>query len=218
MNGRPTILAPLAFEEKALRRFVARIAERADLVRCGLGRAGVLRTVPGLRPAGPVLLCGIAGGLVDAAPVGAAAWISEVVTARGEVPARVLPEGARRERLFASETLIETHREKAELARRTGTTLVDMEAAAFTEIAVARGWSWGIVRGVSDGPEHEFPPEIAAWLTPMGDLRRGRVAIDLVRKPRLLGAARELSRHGTIAMRAVAELLGEWLESREAAR
>jgi hypothetical protein len=71
---------------------------------------------------------------------------------------------------------------------------------------------------VSDGPEHDFPPEIAGWITPMGDLRPGRVAIDLVRKPRLLGAARELSRHGTIAMRAVAELLGEWLESREAAR
>ena len=178
----------------------------------------MLRTVPALRPAGPVVLCGIAGGLVDAAPVGAAAWISEVVTADGERRATVLPEGVRRERLFGSETLVETPREKAELARRTGTTLVDMEAAAFTEIAAARGWSWGVLRGVSDGPEHEFPPEIAAWLTPMGDLRPGRVAIDLVRKPRLVGAARELSRHGTVAMRAVAELLAGWLDAREAAR
>jgi hypothetical protein len=44
------------------------------------------------------------------------------------------------------------------------------------------------------------------------------VAIDLVRKPRLLGAARELSRHGTIAMRAVAELLASWLDERERSR
>lgn len=212
MTGRPTILAPLAFEENALRRFIPGLAERANIVRCGLGRAGVLRSVPPLRPAGPVILCGIAGGLVDAAPVGAAAWISEAVSGAGAVRPDVVPSGVRLERLYASETLIETPKDKALLAARTGTVMVDMETAAFAEIARERGWSWGVLRGVSDGPEQDFPPEIAGWITPTGDLRRGRVVLDLVRKPQLLGAARELSRHGTIAMRAVAELLSRWLD------
>jgi len=214
---RPTILLPLAFEESSLRRFAPDIGRRADLVRCGLGRAGVCRTVPTLRPAGPVVLCGIAGGLVAAAPVGAAAWVSEAVTATGPIRPSVVPGGVRVERLYASEVLIETQAAKAELAARTGTTLVDMETASFAEIAIERDWRWGVVRGVSDGPEHEFPAEITGWITPMGDLRAGRVAFDLVRKPRLIASARELSRHGSIAMRAVADLLGRWLDEHEAA-
>lgn len=214
----PTIVVPLAFEERWLRRLVPGLATRGHVVRCGLGRSGVLRTVPSLRPAGPIVLCGIAGGLVDTAPVGAAAWISEAVTATGVARPDVVPPGVRLERLYASETLIETPREKAELAARTGTTMVDMETASFAEIARERGWAWGVLRGVSDGPEQDFPPEIAGWITPMGDLRRSRIAFDLARKPRLWAAARELSRHGGIAMQAVAALLSRWLEDRERER
>ena len=211
----PTIVVPLAFEEGWLRRLVPGLATRGHVLRCGLGRAGVRQTLPGLRPAGPVILCGIAGGLVDAAPVGAAAWVSEAVTDGATLRPDIVPAGVRLERLYASETLIETPRDKAILATRTGTTMVDMETASFAEIARERGWAWGVLRGVSDGPEHEFPPEIAGWLTPMGDLRRSRMTFDLVRKPRLYAAARELSRNGGVAMRAVAELLSRWLQDRE---
>jgi nucleoside phosphorylase len=214
----PTIVVPLAFEEGWLRRLIPGLATRGQVVRCGLGRAGVRQTLPGLKPAGPVILCGIAGGLVDAAPVGAAAWVSEAVTEGATLRPDIVPAGVRLERLYASETLIETPRDKALLAARTGTTMVDMETASFAEIARERGWAWGVLRGVSDGPEHDFPPEIAGWITPKGDLRRSRVTIDLVRKPRLLRAARELSRNGGVAMRAVAELLSGWLGDRERSR
>ena len=94
----PTIVVPLSFEEGWLRRLIPGLATRGHVVRCGLGRAGVRQTLPGLKPAGPVILCGIAGGLVDAAPVGAAAWVSEAVTEGATLRPDIVPAGVRLER------------------------------------------------------------------------------------------------------------------------
>jgi len=60
-------------------------------------------------------------------------------------------------------------------ADRSGTDLVDLESAAFARIAETKGWEWGIVRGVSDGPDTALPCEIDTWVDGRGRSRPGRV-------------------------------------------
>jgi len=101
--------------------------------------------------------------------------------------------------------------DKAVLAERTGADLVDLESVAFATAASARGWRWGIVRGMSDAVDADLPAEIEACLDARGRLRRVAILAAVCRRPALAGSLRRLRRDGLMAMQAVAERIAACL-------
>jgi len=109
--------------------------------------------------------------------------------------------------------IVVSAREKRALGEETGADLVDLESAAFAETATARGWSWGIVRGVSDDVGTDLPAGVGSWTDDRGRTRPLRVLADVLRRPASIASLLRLRRDGERALREVADLLRTWLES-----
>ncbi len=90
--------------------------------------------------------------------------------------------------------------------------LVDLESAAFARIAVEKGWDWGIVRGVSDGPDTTLPGGIDTWVDGQGRSRPGRVLRAVLGGRVGVGQLARLRTQGIAAMTAAAVVLQRMLE------
>ena len=113
--------------------------------------------------------------------------------------------------VVTSPDVVTTPAQKRELGREHGAALVDLESSAFAAAAESRGWRWGIVRGVSDGPEDRLPAAIRGWVDERGRARPAKVCLALVRRPGILGSVTRLARRSRAAMAAVARVLDETL-------
>jgi len=96
-------------------------------------------------------------------------------------------------------------------AERSGADLVDLESAAFARIAETRGWKWGIVRGIGDGPDATLPGEIGTWVDGRGRSRPGRVLRAVMGGRVGVGQLARLRADGIAAMTAAAVVLERML-------
>lgn len=211
MADQALIICPLQFERRALRRA---LGPRGDvvIVQSGAGPERARQAAQRAATNGPwrfVALVGVAGALRPMTERAAIAhtiideqgnrWTSPLVE-EGDVNVSV-------------SVPVATAAEKEAIRARTGGDLVDCESGAFARACEEFGLRWAVVRGVSDGPDDDLPPEVLSWTDDRGALRLCRLLVDLLRRPSLLGEAMRLGRRSKRAMRAAAELVEVLLDA-----
>ena len=204
------VFCPMRIERDHVRRALQREGHGAiRLVQTGIGQDAVLRALDAESPA-LAILAGACGGLVmgdDVPP------IARVVDEHGRT---WTPWGAdvRGVTLAAVDRIVSTPAAKLALAAHTGATIVDMESHAFAAACEHRSIAWTVVRGVSDTPEETLPGEVMGWITPQGDTRAGRAALDMLRRPSLIGhivgVLRRSNRVLPLVGRRVVEVVRAW--------
>ena len=210
-----TIVTPLAHEAHCLGRHEESAAW--TILTSGPGRRGIETSLDAVRPASGsvVILAGTAGGLSPARSTGEVIVAREVIDAgsgRRWTPSLLLGENDPRSgTLCVAEDLVSTIAEKQALHEQTGADGVDLECAAFAALAEARGWNWGVIRGISDGPEATLPTEAARWIDSQGKTRLGALLASLLLKPRLLSSLGRLRRDSLQAMDSVARAMPDLL-------
>jgi hypothetical protein len=226
-DGLVIIVCPLEIERRAVARAIesAGVNENLALLCSGPGPGAVRAVLEKMQlgqtreQAGPkrllphvVILAGLAGGLVVGEP-GEVARVGRVVDSSGRgwtswegdvLGATTVVAGVDQPVCTASQ--------KRSLHERTGAHLVDTESHAFAQVCDAAGVPWCVVRGVSDGPDEALPEEAVGWVDSAGRTRAGRVVLDVLRRPRLVGDLRRLgaasSRVLPLVGQRVVELIG----------
>jgi len=207
--GAPIILCPLDFERKRL--LAAGFPADCRVETCGPGREGVNRWAgANRRLAGPVLLVGLAGALVDRYEIGDVVIADAVLAAGGkriETTWSIDDPGARRGAITSTTRSVTSRPAKGSLRAVTGATIVDQESQAFAEAGRELGWRFGIVRGIGDTLDNPLPPGCDKWVDHHGRALLTQVAASLLREPSLLGRMRQIKRSGELAMDNLAEVL-----------
>lgn len=180
---------------------------RADLRICGVGPQRItdlLRTLPEDTPA--VLLAGVAGGLRDTTIAPRIRAVLDI-DRRTHTPHWTTPwiPGSEECILLGSDTVACTPADKHALRERTGADLIDCETHALATWAEASGVAWGVLRGISDGPDAHLPSEVIGWLDDTGRTRTGTALAGILRKPSLLPTLLHLMRGTNLAMRALSD-------------
>jgi 4-hydroxy-3-methylbut-2-enyl diphosphate reductase len=161
VRAEPLVLAPLRIEALALR-------GAGRVVRVGKGRQSAERAAVALRAPGPVVVAGVAGGLLDDLEPGDLVVASEVQGPEGSVAcpaAAPLVAALRRSgaRVWHGPLLTTDHivrdGERAALASSTGAIAVDMESALVAPLA--RGRPFASVRAIVDVPGRDLRRPLA---------------------------------------------------------
>jgi adenosylhomocysteine nucleosidase len=92
-------------------------------------------------------------------------------------------QGLKTGRLLTVDDLVRKATDKAELRRKTGADVVDMETSAIAALCGDRGVRFLPVRVISDEAELDLPPEILAIVGPTGGLRLGATLGALWKRP-----------------------------------
>ena len=200
-DSEPVIVTALSYERRALVR--AGLEPRARLVCCGPGAEAVAawaRRDP-IAAGCTVVLAGLAGALTGRHHPGTAHLAATVIDAHGR---RWSPPLGGDAVLAAAPAVLTGPTQKRQWAQGASADLVDLESAAFATVATARGWRWGVIRGVSDGPDESLPEAIGDWVDARGRVRPAKVCAGLLRRPGDAGRLRQLARTSRKAMAAVA--------------
>lgn len=217
------LLCPLDFERavlEGLQREQHGTELPADVVLevCGPGRIGVerwfARRGESACPASlGVLLVGTAGGLRPDLAAGSAISVERIVepSQRAWTPSLAAipsPESeVRRATVLSLDAALVSPADKARHHAITGACAVDLESAAFAEHCEARGWRWGVVRGISDAATESLPREVATWVDARGRLRPFALLASLARRPRTIAALPSLRRRSVASLRAAASIV-----------
>jgi hypothetical protein len=209
------VLCPLRFEQKAMRKSVS--GSDCAVECCGPGEAGINRWVQMQAPRHDdfqriVILAGLAGSLRDDLVAGGAHVIEAVRSDDGETWSSPLTDTPGHAVITSRDSIIATPQQRSALAQRTGAWLVDMESVAFARGAAARGWTWGIVRGISDDAATRMPAGMQQWLSASGRTRWLAVLADIAQKPSLVRDLRCLRDNSQRALAAAARLVAEMIE------
>lgn len=204
-----TILAPSGFEANRLRRGLSAADVPVRVVQVGVGPGADFSGAwaESLMAGDTVILAGVAGALAPTCAAGTAHWASVVIDSEGHrwtppVQGSRAPAGATSGpvALAGADGVIGTPRDKRTHRERTGACMVDCESASFARVASARGWRWGVVRGISDGADDVVPAWMPQLLRRDGSVDAGAVAGALLANP--IRAA-DLIRSGQSAGRAM---------------
>lgn len=95
--------------------------------------------------------------------------------------------GFRAGTLLTVDEIARTAAEKAELRRRFGADVVDMETAAVAAVCAARGVRLLAIRVISDDAGADLPREVATILARSGSMRLGAAVGAIWRRPSSLG-------------------------------
>ena len=209
-STRPIIVCPLEFERQQLER--TGLTEHCDVQCSGPGSDRMARWVRTADPDGRiVILAGLAGSLHADRPAGTAWLISRVAR---PAPKRAFTptfeprsEKAPDTEIISTDLTVGRPIARRQLQLASGATLVDLESERFASAARNRGWTWAIVRGVSDDFSTVLPDEIDTWVDDAGRTRFSTVMRSLLCKPTLLPVVLELRRNSTAAMEAVDRLI-----------
>ncbi len=155
------------------------------------------------------MLCGLAGAVSGRFAVGTACAVTAVIGDDGQTQPSITESAGAVVSCPAS--TLTTPAAKRAWADRSGADLVDLESAAFARIAVTNGWDWGIVRGVSDGPDTTLPGEIDSWVDGRGRSRPGRVLRAVLGGRVGVGRLARVRADGIAAMSAAAVVLQRML-------
>lgn len=185
---------------------------------CGPGREGVLRWAGrNRRPEAPVILAGVAGGLVDQLVVGDAVVVDAVVAPGGKrIETNWRPPKAVDVLLVSATSttrLVTSQPAKRALHTVCDASIVDLESQTFAEVATELGWRFGIVRGISDSVEKPLPPGCDNWIDHHGRAALRPIAATLLRSPSMIRRMREMQRSGESAMSSVADVLRRSIKS-----
>jgi nucleoside phosphorylase len=85
--------------------------------------------------------------------------------------------------------------------------IVDMESLTFVAKGIELGWTFGIVRAISDGLDDTLPPGCDRWVDHRGSVSIPAVAGSILRTPSLIGRLREMNRVTQTAMGRLAGIL-----------
>ena len=217
-HGAPVIVCPLEFERRALLRSGVGLSCRIDV--SGPGHEGITRWAGANRTHnGPVILAGLAGGLVPSMQVGMTVLVDSVVAAGGR---RHTPPWQPRINedlacgpVTSTTRVITSHPAKGSLHKVTGASLVDMESLSFARVGDELGWRYGIVRGVGDSLEEPLPPGCDRWVDHHGRPAYRAIGRALLQNPMSFRRMHELKRTGEKVMGGVAELLASTLASEQ---
>ena len=213
-HGAPVIVCPLEFERRALLRSGVSLPCRIEV--SGPGHEGITRWAGANRKhAGPVILTGLAGGLVPSMQVGMTVLVDAVVAAGGRRHTPPWQPGITRDLARGAVTsttrVVTSHPAKGSLHKVTGAELVDMESLSFARVGDELGWQYGIIRGVGDSLEEPLPPGCDHWVDHNGRPAYGAISKSLFQNPLSIRRMRELKRTGEAVMACVAELLASTL-------
>lgn len=211
-SEKPVILCPLEFECQMLQK--EGLEDRYDLVCCGPGADSICLWAQERKSnPTPVILAGLAGSLTPDCEAGSAHIITEVVDEPGEThwtpPLKgVAKPGGKADIIITSTNATLSGRLSRQLMHHeSGGMLIDLESVEFALAASKFGWTWGIVRGVSDDLSTLLPVDIEQWVDETGGTRWGYIMRSLLCRPSLLPVVLELRTHSTNAMSNVAELI-----------
>ena len=212
----PIILCPLEFERKTLQRHLAGTELR--VLCCGPGKEGVTRWA-GLNrtPGAPVVLAGLAGSLVEELNTGDVVDL-EAAVAPGNVRFETnwrLPASCGVPRVTGTNStrLVNSRPARRALNSHLGSSIVDMESLAFADAAHQLGWTFGILRGISDGLDETLPPGCDQWVDHRGRTAKKAVAASILRTPSLIGRMRVMKRTGEKVLETVAKHIISSLDS-----
>ncbi|MFN7021086.1 MAG: hypothetical protein ACK4WH_07130 [Phycisphaerales bacterium] len=182
------VLCPMKIELRAIAKEVARAGACARVVQTGIGRDAVSRALERERAAGDsFILAGACGALREVEDLPSVARVIDLGGNQWRCAFAPAPPPGRAVRtLVAVDHVVATPEDKVSLHIETGADIVDMESHAFAAACEAYGVRWHVVRGVSDSPTDTLPREVLGWITPSGETRSARAALDLVRKPSLI--------------------------------
>ncbi|MHC4990523.1 MAG: phosphorylase family protein [Planctomycetota bacterium] len=210
MTVKPVIVCPLEIERRALRR--AGLATRWQLECCGPGTQNVEAWARQARtrcePGATVILAGLAGGL-SLDQVNGSAWTVGVVLDLRTGERWRAPHCDSTCVVVTVDTAVTTIEQKERLRDRTAADLVDLESAPFARAADDAGWTWRIVRGVSDDLETPLPPETERWISRDGRVRHVALLTSLLRRPHLVARMPGMARRSRAAMTSVAGQLSQ---------
>lgn len=204
---RPVILCPLGIERRAIAKS---LKDRADVRLIGPGPAAIKAAMELLTAEKPplVILFGLAGGLRDDET---APRIGRVVDkdARGWIPTCIPPGDSDTVTVVGMDEPVLSRTRKKQMAGAYAAALVDTESHIFAQSAVAAGLHWGVVRGISDGPNDELPAAVTEWVDARGRMRLGRVILGTILNPGVIPGVITLFRKARPALRAAAGRLIE---------
>ncbi len=178
-----TIITPLAFEAGRIRMNTR--PHQWPLLVCGPGRRGIGRLEDRCDiPAGHVvILAGLAGGLNPDLPAGHALLADAVVDVHGRERIPPLRSENGGGIICTHDELCDTPESKARLREMTGGDVVDMESIHFANLAEERGWTWGVIRGISDDHATPLPRGCDAWTDDGGRTRPWSIARSILSSP-----------------------------------
>ncbi len=211
-SDRPVILCALEFESQMLQK--EGMEEHYDIVCCGPGADSICLWAQHRKSNNaPVILAGLAGSLTAECEAGSAHVITEVVDEPGEthwsptLKGIANPDGNTDIIITSTNASLSGRLARQLMHHETGGMLIDLESVEFAIAARKFGWTWGIVRGVSDDLSSLLPEDIDQWVDDTGGTRWGYVMRRLLCRPSLLPVVLELRNHSTQAMSNVAELI-----------
>ena len=163
---------------------------------------------------------GVAGGLDPDHRAGDLVLADEVVPPKGAAyptdrdwrealmrEARAAGLDATSGRLLGSDVAVVSRPDKAELFRRHGATVVDMESHGVATVAAAAGIPFLVVRAVADPAARALPRAVLGAVGSDGRARAGRVAAKLCLSPWELPAVLALGRDMRRALNSLTRLL-----------
>ncbi|MEE2682224.1 MAG: hypothetical protein VX641_07630 [Planctomycetota bacterium] len=210
----PIILCALEVERKALSG--SSLPDEVLVECCGPGREGVARWAGAHRRLDrPVILAGLAGSLVADHVPGDVVEVEAVVSPsvpRTETRWR-LPDalGVPRVDGTSSTRLVNSRPAKRALHATLNASIVDMESLTFVAKGIELGWTFGILRAISDGLDDTLPPGCDRWVDHRGRVSIGAIAGSVLRSPSLVGRLREMNRVTNTAMNRLGAVLSEAL-------
>jgi len=215
--GSSVIVCPMQVERKA----AESCGRPVPVIQCGIGNDAITRAFTRIDalPERPrhVVLFGIAGGLREPCDRETAWVIDRVVDAATGASANSPTARLAPPKSLASvghaDTIIATPADRTAFAARTGANLVDMECWAFAQAAMARGMTWTIVRGVSDGPLADMPIEVLDLVDPDGNPKLAAAAAAVLKSPSLGARLMALQSRSTRALARAQALLTHMLDS-----
>ena len=208
MSGPPNgpVLVCFAVKEEAAP-FRRRLPANVTVLVTGMGAAAAERAVKArlvARDWSLVLTCGFAGGLDPALQIGAV-----ICEADEDFPLRdaLLHAGAVAVRFHCAERVAVTAFEKAVLRERTGADAVEMESGIIRRLCRERGIPSATVRVISDTAHEDLPLDFNLLVNADGKLSLGKLARDVLRRPRKIPALMALGRRSKSAAKRLATLL-----------
>jgi nucleoside phosphorylase len=151
-----------------------------------------------------VLTCGYAGGLDPALPRGTVVHDADPEAGLTTVLAHA---GSRPATFHCATRVAITPQEKAELRRKTGADVVEMESAVIRQLCRERGIASATVRVISDAAEDSLPVDFNQLMTPDMKLQFGKLAAVLIRSPSSIPGLLRLRRHTLDAAQRLATVL-----------
>ena len=146
-----------------------------------------------------ILSIGLAGALVGGLAPGD--WVVDGITAPF-----VIPPGARRGRIAASDRPVADTIGKRALYAATGAIAVDMESGIAARVAKRHRLRFGALRVISDSVEHDLPPAALAGMRADGAMDLPAVLRSLWRRPGQFGALIRTGWAAETAFRALGRL------------